>query len=344
MNNNNTDDDTKQNKEHSSEALPIEAYIRAIKQNLNDLSIKQYVNNIKTTLEAINVPFTPQNLKSNADKIYNYLVDTYSDNSLKNKLNVFIILLRNENVNENTLKRFIEKRDELQKKYNNSQDNQLNDNDEKNYVNTTEYNNLVNKLKKRFNLLIKQDALTMDEVNEIIDYIILRFYQSYNLRADLANVKIVDKPGKEDENYLLWNRNNKKLILNVYKTSKKNGPISIDLSENKTFVKELKIYIDKLNTINMIYVIPNQGLTGSINETNLSTRFKNIFERHLNKSFNLTLNRKRLVSEDKDYQKLNELKDKLEEKAQKSGHSIGVAEKIYFKDNVKDNVKNNSKK
>ena len=73
-------------------------------------------------------------------------------------------------------------------------------------------------------------------------YLIARIYSELSLRDDFV-LKIVNKsPKNTDENYLVLNKNNYKIIINHYKTEKKYGKIQVKLSKGLTNL--VKAYMD----------------------------------------------------------------------------------------------------
>jgi hypothetical protein len=317
----------------------IEKYIKILKPNISQNSLKQYTSNISSVLNHLNYDiddFTKDDILNNIDKIYNFLKKTYNGSTLRNKLNAFIIILKHEDKKDDYNK-FSTLRDELQEEYKNkATDNKFSDSEKQNYVSSDEYKKLLTKLRPTFNKLTKKTNLNIGELNEIIDYIILLFYFHFNLRSDLTYIKIITKNNDDNkkDNYLLWSRTKKQLILNEYKTARKNGSLFLDITD-KNMINDLNQYINKIVIpYKFNYLIMNIGLTDSIVPSSLSTRFSTIFKKYLNKNFTINLNRKRHISENPDYKKYNELKDKLTETAKNAGNSIGVASTIYFKKNV----------
>lgn len=90
-----------------------------------------------------------------------------------------------------------------------------------------------------------------------------------------------------------------------------------------------------MKPLNLSHVIMNTGFTNAISDSSLSSRFSSIFKNHLNKNFTINLNRKRHISENKDFQEYNHLKQKLEKVAHESGNSLPISSTIYYKQNVK---------
>tara|TARA_R100000697_G_C5463633_1_gene200372 strand:- start:1326 stop:2222 length:897 start_codon:yes stop_codon:yes gene_type:complete len=93
----------------------------------------------------------------------------------------------------------------------------------------------------------KNDLPSYDELlgklNEMsgVNYIINYLFVKYGLRNKDVNLKVVSKlpKDKEDENYLVYNKNKAVLDINDYKTDKTFGNKSIIITD-KRFIQELK--------------------------------------------------------------------------------------------------------
>ena len=91
-------------------------YIKKIKPDISEVSINQYVSNICSTLNSLDIPFDIKEICNNDAKILKYLTKSYPYLSLRNKLNSFIVILK-ECKDDEIYKRWSEIRDIQNKKY-----------------------------------------------------------------------------------------------------------------------------------------------------------------------------------------------------------------------------------
>lgn len=327
--------------------IEVYNYIKKIKPDLSEVSIKQYVSNICSTLEALDIPFDLKEICEKDTEILNYLTKKYDYLSRRNKLNSFIIILKHCD-NEEVYTRWSHIRDVLNKKYNESnKTHEMSEKEKNQWLTSDEYTKILNKVRKEINPIYKSRNFTETNLNKIADFMIAQFYETVNLRSDLEDIRIVNREEPKDKlhNYLIIRTSAPKytLVINQYKTSKVNGQIKISL-DDKQLMSELNRYIKVVKEVihvegKPLFLFYNIGLSDTIVASQLSTRFKNFFLENAGRNFTISTNRKRLISENPVFQKLNKLKEEAEEIAHNDGHSLDVSNTIYFKtDAPKDKV------
>lgn len=178
---------------------------------------------------------------------------------------------------------------------------------------------------------IKKTKLTSKERDNLQRYLVLALYlidpQNPPRRLDYADMKIVrpDEEVPDDKfNYLkIHSRNKKDFIFNKYKTSKKYGKQVIPLGSKLNSVVNLYL---KFNP-DAEYLLQNSR-GGKMSENSLGKYISKIFQDRIGKKISANMIRHIFISEE--YKDVPKLK-KLEEKAEKMGHSVNEAMKTYAK-------------
>jgi hypothetical protein len=311
---------------------------------LSEKSVNQYASNVNSTLKSMQLEFSLEDILKKHEEIYNYLKNKYSDITFRNKLNSFFILFGSEDKlkHKDVFDKWTLERNKITQNYmDEHKDKERNDSELESWITKDEYSKVLDNEGKIINKIYKTNDFSQININKITNYIMVSFFEDLNIRADLENVIIVNdhlEMKDKKKNYFIVRKTKPKytLILNEYKTAKTNGPLSIDVN-TKRLNKELPRYLKMLNNHviqkdGLKYLFWNVGLTDTIRQSQISTQFKNFFLERTKKNFTIQLNRKRLISEDERYIKLNELKEELENVAKDSGHSVNVATSLYFKD------------
>jgi hypothetical protein len=97
-------------------------------------------------------------------------------------------------------------------------------------------------------------------------YLIARLYSELSLRDDFV-LKIVNKsPKTTDDNYLVLNKSNYKIIINHYKTEKKYGKIQVKLTKSLTNL--IKTYMEANGLGENDYLLGDKELSGFITYNN----------------------------------------------------------------------------
>lgn len=329
----------------------IKQTILSNRPELSEKSVNQYTSNVNSTLKSMQLEFSLEDILKKHEEIYDFLKNKYSDITFRNKLNSFFILFGTEDrlKHKDVFDRWTNERNKITQNYMDShKDKERNDSELESWITKDEYKKVLDNEGKIINKIYKTNDFSQININKISNYMIACFFEELNIRADLENVIFVENSNEmkdKKKNYFLIKKTKPKytLILNEYKTSKTNGPLSIDVN-TKRLNKEIPRYIKMLNNHviqkdGLKYLFWNVGLTDTIRQSQISTQFKNFFLERTKKNFTIQLNRKRLISEDERYIKLNELKEELQNVAKESGHSVNVATSLYFKDLEKEKTK-----
>ena len=194
----------KQNNTHELVELFIKENENAISENTQ----KTYLNVGK------NIPFNILTTQSTVIKKLNDLVE--NPNSMALYLNVIILIRRHNKEETDKLVKF---RNQLKDKIINLRKEKLGD--------------------LKDNLPTKNDLL--EKLNEMsgIRYIINYLFVNYGLRNKDINLKLVNKPPDNTENYLILSPSKVELIINDYKTDESFGQKKMVVKDKK-FIKELK--------------------------------------------------------------------------------------------------------
>src|SRR5210317_259877 len=167
---------------------------------------------------------------------------------------------------------------------------------------------------------IKDKQVNKKQYNILLQNLVLSLYTDIHPRRnqDYLLMKITDdydKEGEDKTEYNWYDKKNKKLIFNKYKTSKTYGKQEVDISKNKSLLSNLKMYL-KHRRDNDNWLLVKWS----------SQYFKqdNDITRELNKIFggNFSVNSLR------HYYVTNKYKD-IKDDAEKMGHSVGTSQTIY---------------
>lgn len=202
-----------------------------------------------------------------------------------------------------------------------------------------EYNDKQkNSLLKMADIIEKRDSYLdgMKEFNttpsnwdKLVNHLILSLYTSgipprrneYYLMRIISNKKKINPR----ENFLLWNKNDKKFIYNVYKTSKTYGRQEIDITDPKLietikhYLKHRKILVD--NPENDFFLVRFNG-DKLKNSNDITRRLNSIIGRRIGAS----MLRHIYLTE-----KYGQIKNEMEQDAEEMGHSVATQQKEYVK-------------
>ncbi len=169
----------------------------------------------------------------------------------------------------------------------------------KNWIEIQEYEALVSRLEQNVKDIFKQDNIGAKSRDKIQEYIILKFYQLYHLRNDLAELIIIKnkdyiklpKDEEKENNYLIIDGRARKVILNNYKTKKQYKKVQITL--DKELARVIRKYL-KLN--NTGYLLINQSEVPLTRNT-FSIYFRRMMKKYTDKNVGSSLLRHIFISE-----------------------------------------------
>ena len=205
------------------------------KKNLADSSIKLYLGNLERLNDEL--PLNNLNFLSDSDKILDkistlkpttqrgYLIsicsvlEIYKDTS-KKMLNLY----------QNYYNLMIKSNDKIKA----IPTDKLSETQEKNWSSWQDVLNKFDELKKDVEPFINNETINKKNYNKLLEYVVLALY-TYNepRRNEYVNMLVVKKYNpsmNSDNNYLSYD--DKKLIFNKYKTSKKAGQEIFDIHDN----------------------------------------------------------------------------------------------------------------
>ncbi len=226
---------------------------------------------------------------------------------------------------------YIQVRDELNEKYNDSQTNKISEKQKKNFASMEEIENMLNQMLKEIKTkkLKSKKNLNGKEKELLMMYTIFNMLKIIPTRNEIAGM-ILSTPkkySKEDKefNYLVVGRDKMYYMMNQYKT-------------NKTYGEDKKIDIPvELSKIIRIFIRQAEKKTGDvlfttstgnpISKNVLSQMLLKTSKKYIDKGVSTTLMRKIVVSHE-----LGDFKKKQEDLAFKMSHSVATQNKIYIKE------------
>ena len=124
--------------------------------------------------------------------------------------------------------------------------NQKTEKEEENWLSWEDVILVKTALKTASNELNKQKLITPEQYNVVLSYVILSLYTEIPPRRnqdyqDMFVISSLKDSGDKEKNYLDWS--NKKFIFNHYKTAKKYGIQTIDISDKPDLLEAITIYL-----------------------------------------------------------------------------------------------------
>ena len=252
-------------------------------------TIKMYVSNLNKLMKI----FETDNLKflSNAEKVKKKLEDKHFTTQ-RNYYNSIIVYLMSKDMDQKTIDKYNEVRDELNKKYTeNQQSGIISDKQKNNFIELSELKDMVKRIQTDLDIpkLKKKDTLSQKEYKLLQVYVILEILIRIPMRNDLSNLvkitrreynKLTDKQ-KEDNNYLVIDKTKMEFIMNDYKTSKKYKEKVITIP--KDLEKIIRMYIRKNGDSKNLFPMSRNALSQLLIKTS---------KKYLDKSISTTMIRK----------------------------------------------------
>lgn len=299
--------------------------IKVLKPNLKDNSVNLYLTNLKKIYRDIECDgkkeaicnFDNLNFLDDFDRVMESLADE-NTNTTKNRLIAIVVSLQATKANPKLVERYTKEMIELANQSNENYRRQ--EKTEKQKENWVDYGDLVHLANEMLSRLKKHSILTKEELtraeyNLLQEYILLRFYLSFPLRNDLADVRIIDSKEKDDkkDNFLLVDEDNISLILNDYKTAKTFG--SQEYKIDKKFSKIIRIFL-KHNKSG--FFITKSNRTEAITPNGITKLLNRLFKREVDKTISTSMIRHITATHDRKNDKtlaeLEALKAKVQKK------------------------------
>lgn len=269
--------------------------IKVLKPNLKDSSVNLYLTNLKKIYRDIECEgrkeicnFDNLNFLDNYERVMESLADE-NLNTKKNRLIAVVVSLQATKANPKLIEKYTREMIDLANQSNEQYKKQ--EKTDKQKENWVEYQDLVRLANEMLGRLKKHSILTKEELtraeyNLLQEVVILRFYLSFPLRNDLADVKVIDSKEKDDKtnNFLLLDGDNISLLLNDYKTAKTFG--SQEYKIDKKFSKIIRIFL-KHNTSG--FFITKGNRTEAITPNGITKLLNRLFKRELDKTISTSM-------------------------------------------------------
>ncbi len=294
--------------------------------NLKPNSIKQYevqLKKLKNLFDTDDYKFlkTPKNVEKKLEGLH------YT--SVRNMYNAIIILLMALNSDkkmDKLIEQYSELRDELNHKYEDEQKSGvISDKQKDNFVDMSEVEKMISELKSDVMKLKKKKTLTKMDISTLRAYTLFSMLSRIPTRNDASNMKYISQKAykklsdeeKQQNNYLVNERNNMKFIYNVYKTSKKYGENVIPVPPELKPVMRLYIKLMDYKIGDTLFPMTRNAISQLLLKTS---------KKYMGKNISSTMLRKIYLSS-----KYGKLKEEMEKDASMMGHSVDVAQSTYVK-------------
>lgn len=290
----------------------IKTAIIEARPNLSKQSISTYTSILKNLYEKIFNTLNNLDIDkfNESDKILKYLKEL-EPNKRKTILSALVILTDNKAYRKQMLEDITSYNEEQHKQ-------QMNEKQNESWVGTDEIKNLISVYEKEIKLLYKKQTLTMSDLQEIQNYIILCLlggvYIPPRRSKDYVEFKIKNI-NKQTDNYI----NKHKLVFNAYKTAKTYGQQELEIPE--ALLKILKKWI-KVNPTEYLLFDSNSN---KLSNVKLNQRLNKLFG---NKKVGVNQLRHTYLSDK--YQDTIKVNNEMASDMAKMGSST-IQEKIYIK-------------
>ena len=315
----------------------LQEKIKQLKPNLKESSINLYITNLKKIYREIECNgrkdicnFDNLDFLNDYDRVMESLADE-NTNTTKNRLIAIVVSLQASGADKKLIEKYQKSMIELAEQSNEQYKKQeKTDKQKENWVDYEDLVSLANDILKRVkkhNILTK-DELTRAEYNLLQEMVVLRFYLSFPLRNDLADVKVIsskDEDNKKD-NFLLVTPEKISLILNDYKTAKTFGAQEYDI--DKKFSKIVRIFL-KHNTSG--YFITKTNRSQPISANGITKLLNRLFKRELDKTISTSMIRHITVTYDRKNDKTLAQMEELRKAVQKKYLHSDDTNQLYRK-------------
>ena len=184
---------------------------------------------------------------------------------------------------------------------------------------------MISQLKSDVMKLKKKKTLTKMDISTLRAYTLFSMLSRIPTRNDASNMMYISQKAykklsdeeKQQNNYLVNERNNMKFIYNVYKTSKKYGENVIPVPPELKPVMRLYIKLMDYKIGDNIFPMSRNAISQLLLKTS---------KKYMGKNISSTMLRKIYLSS-----KYGKLKEEMEKDASMMGHSVDVAQSTYVK-------------
>ena len=313
---------------------PVDA-IKKSRPNLKDNSINQYWSHLKklqSKYETDNWDFL-----SDVDDVIKSISDKHFTTT-RNTLNAIIVLLIALNEKEqydDLIKKYTEKRDELNKQYQDEQSTgKISDKQRDNFIELEELEKMINQLRLEISKqnLRQNKTFTPREKELLSVFTILNYLVRIPTRNDMAEQRVVSKSQynklsdeeRKKYNWLLREKGKMTAIYQNYKTQGKYGEKRVDIPSD--LMKILNSYIRNLGLKSGDFLFTNSK-GNPYTRNMISQLLIKWSKRYLDKSISTTMIRKIVAS-----YHFADMKRKQKELAEKMLHDVNTQNNVYIKE------------
>jgi len=277
--------------------VSISNLIKEKRPTLNEKSIKTYTSILKSISKNLN--FNDINDFKKTKKILEYLKDM-PGSLRKTRLSALLVITGHNDFKEQMLK-------DINNYNKDKKEGNKNKKETDAWMTKEEIKKIFNSLKKRASVNYKKGDLTMRELQEIQDFVMIALFTLIPPRRalDFTEMKIKDI-NLEKDNFI----KNKTMIFNIYKTSKSKGQDKIEIP------KELKLILNKWMRVNPTEYLLFDSKGNKLTSVKVNQRFHKIMKKP---KFSVNMFRKVFLT-DKYKDTIKNMKD-LEEDMEEMGSS-----------------------
>ena len=235
--------------------------IKEGRPNAKDSTIKMYTANLMKLLKMFDTD--KFDFLKNIEKVEDKLKDLHYT-TRRNYLNAIVVYLMTKDKESELVKKYVELRNDLNQMYETEQaTGTISDKQKDSFVDISEVNKMISEMAEEIKTkeILKKENITAKEKQLLMVYILFNIYTRIPLRNDLAGMLVINKreynklsdKQKEENNYLVINKNKMYMVLNQYKTSAKYKELNIDIPKDLERILILKNH--KKNNLCLKYKI-----------------------------------------------------------------------------------------
>ena len=254
-------------------------------KNLSEGSIKLYLRNLKKLNN--NKDFGSLSFLTNTKNVYEKIKDLKDNTQRQYLISIVSCLKVMGDKYEPLYKKYFKIMMNIYNKIKDKGTEEMTETQKKNWMNWDDvmkiYKEMGDKLK------VNKVRITEEQYNDLLNYVILSLYVLIPPRRNLDWMKmmITFNSNDEDKKYNYFDVIKKQFIFNVFKTSKKDGSLTVDIPDNLMTVLNMFLKYHPLNKnkkkVNIPLLVDYKG--NPINKINSLTRILNkIFGRKIGAS------------------------------------------------------------
>ena len=313
----------------------ISQMLKQNKPDITDSSIRAYTANLSKLHSRLHGSrdFTDVKWLNDTAAVLTSLDSTCGSYlTCRNYLNAIVVVLLNRPEYEPALRKYQERRDELNQKYTDQQQTkQPSEKQSKNWVSVAEINQLIDELTLETKQYKGYTKLSPKELSVFQDRFMLIFWLSYPVRNDLHTTRVITRRAfnalpreqKETQNFIIGGKPAIEFSIGNYKTRKKYGVKKIRV-DDKVVLAAMRQWLSV--SPNPDYILVNVKNGEPMSSLNITQALTRIFKTHFNKNVSTTLLRHIVLTE-----KFGKQLQEMEQMADVMGHNISTAQSVYIK-------------